>query len=136
VRITHLRREFAPQFAPPTLAILISQIIIPHHINLLYHLLHGGTLSLQLLHSISHTIHVQPQHLILSHRLPPLAATAAEAFRHLSCGGNAGIFSLIAVRADQSSGDGVAELELLEEDHLNHRPHWQTFVLCRVGARF
>lgn len=138
VRIAHLGLELAPEPPgqrgfPTRTSIGLTRLVV----NLFDHLLHVGALPLELVDPRPHAIHVQPQHLILPNGRPPRAATAilhACLHRHIS------LFLLILVlfrlqfssqhrgptgvlrrslAGDQSPGNGVTELKLLEEQHLH-----------------
>ncbi|XXG49297.1 hypothetical protein AAC387_Pa02g3518 [Persea americana] len=143
MRITHLGFELAPELlrkrAPPS-----STSATAHRrpVYLLYRLSHGRALALELVHPRPHAVHVQAEHLVLTDCLPPRVA-----FHGRLSGGGGGVVHLGGAGGgggrgwgggggEDRSGDGVAELELLEKEDLHHRSEGEALVLGGVGARF
>ncbi|KAF1861926.1 hypothetical protein Lal_00026411 [Lupinus albus] len=114
MRITHLGLEFAPKLpsqahgGPPSPTTTLWTRLV----HLLNHTLHRGTLTFKLMHPRPHAIHVKAKHLIISHRHLPRVAF------------------LPRCRCRNRSGDGMAQLNLLEEEHLNHRSQRESLRAC------
>lgn len=145
MRITHLGPELAPELlrkrAPPSSSFCPASPRRP--VDLRYRLPHRRALSLELLDPRPHAVHVEAEDLVLMDSRPPGVAFSSRlsggGVIHLrggagggrrrwgGGGGNGG--------GEEGSGNGVAELELLEEEDLHHRPEGEALVLGGVGAR-
>ncbi|GER30814.1 peptidase S41 family protein [Striga asiatica] len=123
-------------FIPPTASLHVS-LGPTSPVYLLQRLLHGGALPLQLLHARLHRVHVHPQHLIQPRRRPPRRVPARRPHRRLLVlpSAVAGLFPAVTrpVGGEESSGNGVTELELLEKQHLHHRPQRQPLILSGIN---